>query len=77
MNHARVQLGLKQNFSQFSLLILINAFVGAMVGLERSILPELAEKEFHLCRKIRTEPPRCLKLSLEEAEADGLNTYTL
>ncbi|MGE3756924.1 MAG: MFS transporter, partial [Pseudobdellovibrionaceae bacterium] len=31
---------------------LVNAFVGAMVGLERSILPELAEKEFHLVAKI-------------------------
>lgn len=45
------QLGLKENLSQFALLILINAFVGAMVGLERSILSEIAEKEFHLVAK--------------------------
>ena len=45
------KLGLKQNLSQFSLLVLVNAFVGAMVGLERSILPSLAEKEFHLAAK--------------------------
>ena len=42
------QLGLRENWRQFSLLMLINAFVGGMVGLERSILPRLAEQEFHL-----------------------------
>ena len=41
-----VKLGLKENWKQFSLLVLVNAFVGGMVGLERSILPEIAEKEF-------------------------------
>lgn len=41
-----IQLGLKENWQQFSLLVLINAFVGGMVGLERSILPQLAESEF-------------------------------
>ncbi len=40
------QLGLRANLPQFSLLVLINAFVGAMVGMERSILPLIAEKEF-------------------------------
>lgn len=34
--------GLKRNWKQFSLLVLINAFVGGMVGLERTILPEFA-----------------------------------
>lgn len=42
------QLGLRQNWRQFTLLVVINAFVGGMVGLERTILPQLAEKEFHL-----------------------------
>lgn len=42
------RLGLRENLPQFSLLVLVNAFVGAMVGLERSILPELAEQVFHL-----------------------------
>ncbi len=42
-----VQLGLKENWKQFTLLVLINAFVGGMVGLERSILPDLAEHVFH------------------------------
>ncbi|MCF8202472.1 MAG: MFS transporter [Crocinitomicaceae bacterium] len=45
------QLGLKENWQQFSLLVLVNAFVGGMVGMERSILPELAEAEFHLAAK--------------------------
>ena len=40
--------GLARNWRQFSLLVLVNAFVGAMVGLERSILPALAEQEFQL-----------------------------
>lgn len=45
---AAPRLGLKANLGQFSLLVLVNAFVGAMVGLERSILPGLAEAEFGL-----------------------------
>jgi MFS family permease len=45
---AEPRLGLKANLGQFSLLVLVNAFVGAMVGLERSILPQLAEEEFGL-----------------------------
>ncbi len=40
------RLGLKENLGQFSLLVLVNAFVGAMVGAERSVLPLLAEREF-------------------------------
>lgn len=47
----KIELGLKENLSQFSLLVIINAFVGAMIGLERSILPQIAEKEFHLSAK--------------------------
>lgn len=45
------KLGLKENLFQFSLLVVVNAFVGAMIGLERSILPSIAEKEFHLAAK--------------------------
>ncbi len=44
-------LGLKENLGQFSLLILVNAFVGGMVGLERSILPQLAATDFHISSK--------------------------
>ncbi|MEY4804382.1 MAG: hypothetical protein RL331_901 [Bacteroidota bacterium] len=47
----QAQLGLKENWKQFSLLVLVNAFVGGMVGMERSILPQLAEEEFHLAAK--------------------------
>lgn len=46
-----IKLGLRENISQFSLLVIINAFVGAMIGLERSILPQIAEQEFHLAAK--------------------------
>lgn len=43
--------GLRENWKAFSLLVIINGFVGGMVGLERSILPELAQKEFDLAAK--------------------------
>jgi MFS family permease len=46
-----VKLGLKENLSQFILLVLINAFVGGMIGLERSILPKIAEADFHIAAK--------------------------
>jgi MFS family permease len=46
-----VRLGLRENAGQFSLLMLVNAFVGAMVGLERSILPAIAEQEFQLAAR--------------------------
>jgi MFS family permease len=41
-----VTLGLRANAGQFALLVLVNAFVGAMVGVERSVLPTLAETRF-------------------------------
>jgi MFS family permease len=44
-------LGLGANWRQFWLLVLVNAFVGAMVGLERTVLPLLAEREFALASK--------------------------
>ena len=46
-----VRLGLRENLAQFGLLVVVNAFVGAMVGLERSILPAMAEQEFHLAAR--------------------------
>jgi MFS family permease len=46
-----VRLGLRENVAQFSLLVVVNAFVGAMVGMERSILPLLAEQEFQLAAR--------------------------
>ena len=46
-----IELGLGVNIRQFSLLVLINAFVGGMVGIERTILPLIAEREFGLASK--------------------------
>jgi MFS family permease len=43
-----VRLGLRENLPQFSLLVAVNAFVGAMVGLERSTLPLIGETDFGL-----------------------------
>ncbi len=40
------QLGLRPNWRQFTLLVVLNAFVGAMVGIERTVLPLLAEHDF-------------------------------
>ena len=40
------KIGLKENWKQFSILILVNAFVGGMVGLERSIFPQFASTKF-------------------------------
>ena len=45
---ASAELGLRANWRQFSLLVLINGFVGAMVGLERTVLPLLASEAFGL-----------------------------
>jgi MFS family permease len=45
------RLGLRENLPQFALLVLINAFVGGMVGLERTVLPLLGEREFGLSSK--------------------------
>ena len=51
MSERRVELGLRENLAQFSLLVAINAFVGAMVGLERSTLPLIGEADFGLASK--------------------------
>ena len=48
---AQIKLGLKENWRQFTLLVVINAFVGGMIGLERSILPRIADVEFHIAAK--------------------------
>ena len=46
MSGRRVELGLGENLAQFSLLVAVNALVGAMVGLERSTLPLIGENSF-------------------------------
>src|SRR5216683_2557698 len=43
---SRVRLGLKENWRQFALLVLINAFVGGMVGIERTVVPLIGSEEF-------------------------------
>ncbi len=48
---APVRQGLAENWQQFSILLLVNAFVGGMVGMERTILPEFARHEFLLVAK--------------------------
>src|SRR5262249_47849391 len=48
--YARImnRLGIRENWRQFSLLVLVNACVGGMVGLERTVVPLIATEEFHL-----------------------------
>src|SRR5512134_4119214 len=43
-----VRLGLRENWRQFALLVLINAFVGGMVGIERTVVPLIGAEEFGL-----------------------------
>jgi MFS family permease len=43
-----IPLGLRENLPQFSLLVLVNAFVGGMVGLERTIVPLIGAEEFKI-----------------------------
>jgi len=43
-----VRLGLKENWPQFALLVLINAFVGGMVGIERTVVPLIGSEEFKI-----------------------------
>ena len=69
---APVRLGLRANAHQFALLVGLNALVGAMVGLERSVLPLVGKQDFGLTsaaailafivafglrRRSRTSPP--------------------
>lgn len=51
MNVQQVKLGLTANWKQFTLLVIVNAFVGGMIGMERSILPQFAELEFGIASK--------------------------
>jgi MFS family permease len=50
-NSRSLSLGLTENIGQFSLLVLINAFVGGMVGLERTVLPLIAERDFGIASR--------------------------
>jgi MFS family permease len=46
-----IQLGLKENWKQFTILVVVNAFVGGMIGMERTIFPQFAELEFGVASK--------------------------
>ncbi|HMO38041.1 MAG TPA: MFS transporter [Saprospiraceae bacterium] len=46
-----IKLGLKENWKQFTLLVIVNAFVGGMIGMERTIFPQFAELEFGVASK--------------------------
>lgn len=48
---ATIALGLRANWPQFTLLVVVNAFVGGMVGLERTVVPLLAERDFGLASR--------------------------
>lgn len=46
-----IKLGLKENWKQFTLLVIVNAFVGGMIGMERTIFPQFAELQFDVASK--------------------------
>jgi hypothetical protein len=48
----RIALGLRENWHQFALLVLINAFVGGMVGLERTLVPLIGSESFQLASTV-------------------------
>lgn len=51
MTTDNIKLGLKENWRQFTILIIVNAFVGGMIGMERTIIPQFAELEFGIASK--------------------------
>ncbi len=51
MSAGKVKLGLKENWQQFTILVIVNAFVGGMIGMERTIFPQFAELEFGVASK--------------------------
>lgn len=51
MNSENIKLGLKENWKQFTILVIVNAFVGGMIGMERSIFPQFAETIFGIASK--------------------------
>ena len=51
MNNRENTQGLRENLTQFILLLVINAFVGGMVGIERTIIPQFASENFNISSK--------------------------
>ena len=50
-NTQDIHLGLAKNWKQFTLLVIVNAFVGGMIGMERTIIPQFAEEIFSVASK--------------------------
>ena len=46
-----IKIGLKENWKQFTILVIVNAFVGGMIGMERTIFPQFSELEFGVASK--------------------------
>lgn len=46
-----IKLGLKENWKKFTILVIVNSFVGGMIGMERTIFPQFAELEFGVASK--------------------------
>lgn len=51
MESVNVLPGLKENWKQFTLLVVVNAFVGGIIGMERTIFPQFAAQEFGISSK--------------------------
>ncbi len=47
----KFEFGFRKNWKQFTLLVIVNAFVGGMIGLERTIIPQFAEINFGIASK--------------------------
>ena len=56
-----VALGLKKNWKQFALLVVINAFVGGMVGLERTVVPLIGAEQFKIASSTLVVSTSCGK----------------
>jgi hypothetical protein len=58
VNSPSIVLGLRANWRQFTLLAVINAFVEAMAGLERTVVPLIAKDEFGIESSLREQLPQ-------------------
>jgi hypothetical protein len=47
-NAPSIRLGLRPNINQFLILVIVNAFVGAMIGLEQTVVPLIGQDEFRI-----------------------------
>ncbi|MCH7760222.1 hypothetical protein IIA15_02315 [candidate division TA06 bacterium] len=79
MHIQSVRLGLRANWRQFTLLVFINGFVGAMVGLERTVVPLIAKMDFGLAffRFLRgRDAPLCSTRSRDQFPSLGFPTFS-